>query len=557
MDKDTKKNYQLYGRNDMIMLDEHNKIYGSLGMAEPYIVATKEGETLLLNGAKDDEPFIGLSLYGKSHQNTVAGNQLLDTVNAVNQKFTITGVTVTNNGDGSFTVIGTPTIAEGSVFTYYITEGLVLEEGQYTLSSGIACRIDKKDGTAQYVDNTFTFDSEVDESVYIYWQRDTNNYVDGETIWPMLNIGTTALPWEPYTGGQPSPNPDYPQEIVSVGDDGEIEVTVANDGYVEKGMALSVIKKIALKKGSHIYCKNNIFARIMNAFIIDDPDLIGTSAGVISNGNSLYSYCYNTLGITEIQNSGATITGRAILPQDWGSGVLYRIESDGLYLYYSINNSGYDDSEDCFVWFWDEELSTEREYKSQSLIVSTPDGLPGIPVSSGGNYTDENGQQWISDEVDFKRGKYVKRVRVLNAREERWTDDWNSVFPDESGNTHVFNSIISNKFRGKNAFCTHFRFGAFNNPDNGYDLFSTAKGGGDIGVRASSELASTIEEWNQFIQQNDVIFACALQNPTETDLTPEQITAYQSLHTNYPTTTVMNDSDAGMKAIYKQIENGG
>lgn len=45
----------------MIMLDEHNKIYGSLGLAEPYIVATKEGETLLLDGAKDNEPFIGLS----------------------------------------------------------------------------------------------------------------------------------------------------------------------------------------------------------------------------------------------------------------------------------------------------------------------------------------------------------------------------------------------------------------------------------------------------------------------------------------------------------------
>ena len=33
----------------------------------------------------------------------------------------------------------------------------------------------------------------------------------------MLNEGSTALPYEPYTGGQPSPNPDYPQEIVSAG----------------------------------------------------------------------------------------------------------------------------------------------------------------------------------------------------------------------------------------------------------------------------------------------------------------------------------------------------
>lgn len=33
----------------------------------------------------------------------------------------------------------------------------------------------------------------------------------------MMNEGSTAMPYEPYTGGQPSPSPDYPQEIVSAG----------------------------------------------------------------------------------------------------------------------------------------------------------------------------------------------------------------------------------------------------------------------------------------------------------------------------------------------------
>lgn len=41
---------------------------------------------------------------------------------------------------------------------------------------------------------------------------------------------------------------------------------------------------------------------------------------------------------------------------------------------------------------------------SQTLTLQTPNALPGIPVSSGGNYTDENGQQWICDEVDLARG---------------------------------------------------------------------------------------------------------------------------------------------------------
>ena len=48
----------------------------------------------------------------------------------------------------------------------------------------------------------------------------------------------------------------------------------------------------------------------------------------------------------------------------------------------------------------------------QTLTYASPNGLPGIPVESGGNYTDAEGQQWICDEVDFGRGKYVQRVKI-------------------------------------------------------------------------------------------------------------------------------------------------
>lgn len=49
-------------------------------------------------------------------------------------------------------------------------------------------------------------------------------------------------------------------------------------------------------------------------------------------------------------------------------------------------------------------------YHEQLLTLPTPNGLPGIPVTSGGNYTDPAGQQWICDEVDF--GKSVKVQRI-------------------------------------------------------------------------------------------------------------------------------------------------
>ena len=46
----------------------------------------------------------------------------------------------------------------------------------------------------------------------------------------------------------------------------------------------------------------------------------------------------------------------------------------------------------------------------QTITLQTPNGLPGIPVTSGGNYTDQSGQQWVCDEVDLKRGVRVQRI---------------------------------------------------------------------------------------------------------------------------------------------------
>lgn len=48
--------------------------------------------------------------------------------------------------------------------------------------------------------------------------------------------------------------------------------------------------------------------------------------------------------------------------------------------------------------------------KTQTLTLPTPNGISGIPVTSGGNYTDENGQQWICDEVDLEKGVRVQRI---------------------------------------------------------------------------------------------------------------------------------------------------
>ena len=98
----------------------------------------------------------------------------------------------------------------------------------------------------QYSDGTYsstvynghsnTTDPEKDcSAVYIYKTRQTVAGQDMVFTNIMLNEGSTALPYEPYTGGAPSPSPDFPQPIMNAGkyNEGtgkwEYEITIANE----------------------------------------------------------------------------------------------------------------------------------------------------------------------------------------------------------------------------------------------------------------------------------------------------------------------------------------
>ena len=83
---------------------------------------------------------------------------------------------------------------------------------------------------------------------------------------------------------------------------------------------------------------------------------------------------------------------------------------------YTFNGDGFADGDVGTLQLEVGSTATTCEpYKGQVLTVSTPNGLPGIPVSGGGNYTDENGQQWICDKIDFARGVYIKRLAWIDS----------------------------------------------------------------------------------------------------------------------------------------------
>ena len=182
--------------------------------------------------------------------------------------------------------------------------------------------------------------------------------------------------------------------------------------------------------------------------------------------------------------------------------------------------------------------------QSQTLTLSTPGGLPGIPVDSGGNYTDENGQQWLCDEIDLARGKYVQRVGsvLADGTVNKFTASADNVFwnlkPD-----HTAPGAIS----GQRYLSIYFSKDFFDANEPGEFIYVMSEKG--------QEYFDTIEDLNAFCVEKNAegnpLIIYYPMDPIETDITAEEIAAYKALHTYSPTTTVGNDAEAWMKVGYK------
>ena len=197
--------------------------------------------------------------------------------------------------------------------------------------------------------------------------------------------------------------------------------------------------------------------------------------------------------------------------------------------------------------------NTYDPYKGGVVSVSTPNGLPGIPVTSGGNYTDANGQQWICDEVDFERGVYVQRVGALNVYNETVYDTGVSV----SGASHnfyiicdVYDNAPDYKERLIPAICNKFMSSGF-----GLNSFviSTVKNSGWLGAARAVFGApldvNTVERFKEYIGV-DCQVLYQLKDEIVTPLSKTELAAYRALHTNKPNTTILNDSGAYMSVDY-------
>ena len=507
----------------------------------PAIVEKASGEMLNVTDSSD-LGLKGLKVFGKGEQAKTTGAQLFQP-----KKENLTtndGLTGVINSDGSVTVTGTPTKRYAQAYFENVSS---FPEGKYFISGGshevstLTFQVDitRQDDTIEYLRNTAIEFKADDKSRRVMIKYDSpdlqkTNY----TIYPMLNVGETQAPYEPYAGNQPSPNPDYPQEIKIPGSDGSLEVRVFGAQLIAKTYASATINGITYTVNDDGSVTANGKATSNSFFLLS---MLPKANDVFLSGGKSESI---SIVYTNMVNKGYKDVGNGIyIPNqfDYEKYPNSRIQiqiTEGTTVTNEIIRPMLNAGSTALPW---------EPCKLQPLTLSTPNGLPGIPVDSGGNYTDEKGQQWICDEADFERGKYIQRV----IKKENPVFAKNGDYAVE-GSELYFCSIPEISETKEMALpgtgiSTYMQYTntVLNRNETGFYISYG-------GIWARIKDVGDLDAFNAKLQDAVFYFTYKGIPETETDLLEKQLKAYRALHTNYPTTNVSTDStpQAGLEMEY-------
>lgn len=515
------------------------------------LVGSKMGNSIVIDDAFAASLY-EMTIYGRSKQMATAGAQLLDLSDLIGKTETKNGATYKINEDQSVSVSGTPT-----GYTSFSLKRMSLKAGSYCFINNSSSNnvFIQLLGTNVNMSGGFTLDEDFDEiDVYIVFNVASNNTESfNMTFTSMLNAGDTALPWEPYTGGKPSPSPDYPQEIKSVVNPivkvyGKNMMPYPKDNTVRaNGVTLTA------KDGKYTLVGKptentwmNIYPQVVNytesSMLSEKP--LPTKGKKISMINGSVGYSLNFRKVSNRDKVFGIEHNNAKLADE---------DSNGVFLYIFNIDKTYNDTFELMISDPADTTSTVFEpYTEQE--VSLPYTLNAIPVPSGGNYTDENGQQWICDEVNLERGVYVQRVKAKElSHDAKW------VYRKLASGNNNFQMRIYGEDASKNSFPSICNILPYKNviwDDNIQNLPKIYANNQEITASfpPSSEYSS-LEAFKQLLTNvKSFIFYC-LATPIETPLTPDEIAAYKTLHTYARITNISNDAEAWMQVGYQRDIN--
>lgn len=199
---------------------------------------------------------------------------------------------------------------------------------------------------------------------------ETGNPISVDDAFPAPMCGLTVYGKSTQDG---TPTPDAPVPIVSAGESGSVAVKVTGKNRMPPNLKVNDVVECFIKKNTPITLvfKGDLVSQGGNILFFDENN--NKNWFGIDKGKAEHHVKY-PVDLTKFQY------------------LLSDMASENVCLTWNASSPDYE------------------PYREQLLTLPTPTGLPGIPVTSGGNYTDSQGQQWVCDEVDLERGVKVQRV---------------------------------------------------------------------------------------------------------------------------------------------------
>ena len=497
------------------------------------ILNTASGSVITADDAAEGRPFRGLRVFGQTEQQRTTGAQLLDESKVEQNNLRAFEYINLSVGEGTFTLSSN------------IPKSSTDSSAYIMLISGNVQEISSENTTATngvYKGQSRTFPS-INGYVTIAYRNDAdvNNIINFNEYWYMLNKGAEEKPYEPYTGGKPSPSPEYPQEIASAGESGNITVEVRGKNL------LQLQDGRGGNRGVEVTCRNGEISLVGTAtetgwaILKVNPPVVLNGDYALSTSNDVECYLINNdYKIVIATPKPQNIVNGEVVKIAFGvtEGKIYNMNGIKVMLNRGLTASPY-----------------EPPRIPQSLTLQTPNGLPGIPVSKDGNYTDADGQQWICDEIDLGRGKYVQRVKdfIINRNTNISTSMGDYGAPEKDT---ILARYLDKTIKKLGAVLCRELICAKNWSNDSESVFATET---SIDFRLSRkrlglETETTTDENKtavlKFLETTPLHGLVELNTPIERDLTPEEIAAYKALRTYGPTTVITNDAGAGMEATY-------
>lgn len=502
------------------------------------VLTVVTGNPALLENSKGNRGLESLTLYGKSTQGSTTGAQLFDVSEVLAETWLSTEKPIDEKAVG------------------YWTSGYIpVKTGNYICSSKGSARgwtYDADKNGLRYIANSGGSPISIKEGEAFIRVTGANTAAPQNF---MFNEGNSIKPYEPYTGGKPSPSPSYPQEIENAGMDGEIGVTVTGTNLLpfevgQKGNGFEVFAdgvQVDVDRETDIYAVGRNNGNVESGY--DEFALMTAGKYYIYSGTQdVYLYVV-------VWRKGKNV----VLGYSVGTNAAQIEIMDGdKFRIFLRTAAAFKGKVKAMITRTPMNATSYEPYKPvQKLIVPTPNGLPGIPVSSGGNYTDEKGQQWVCNTIEFRNSmaEMVQRIERIDFKAESWQIVNRS---DAIGGIFFYCIIKKPVLYGVTVMGTISNILQIGNPYSEVGNYVWAlTNHGESGCRigfADSTIDSTEKLTNLLNSLPEAYAMYCLAEPIRTPLSSETIAVYKALRTYSPTTTVINDAGAGMSVGYAKMK---